>query len=261
MTPGDIIDLHAIPEWQKIVVLPLLGVVAKHLWDRYRARLAPLRWTATYQAMAFATDDLGWGKVELLYDGSPAQNLHMIYVQIQNASSRDLSNLRVDLVANDGTIVLRSAGSLRGGTNAFLFATEYSNALQLSAAGTLTSIDRANWLRRTSFVVPFLNRGTTADFKLLVARFDYATPSVSIAIEHGGVKVLHQPPAKEVWGVREGPAISVGIVVSLLVSYAAMHFGVRTALLVGFAWLVGAGAQLVGAGTVRLWRLLAGLIE
>src|SRR5688500_9793677 len=97
-------DFTTIPSWVPFIGLPVAGAVAKHLWDRYRGRLATLRWTVTYQAMAFATEDFGWGKVELLYNGSPAHNLHMAYVQLQNASSRDLANLRVDLNADEKSI-------------------------------------------------------------------------------------------------------------------------------------------------------------
>ena len=259
--PFSLADIRALPEWVKLVVLPLAGALAKLVWDRYRGRLAPLRWTATYQAMAFATEDIGWGKVEILYDGSHAQNLHMAYVQLQNASSRDLANLRIDLLAGDGTVALRSAGMLRGGTNAFPFADEYAHVLQLSADGKLSEVDRASWLRRSSFIIPVLNRGAVADFKLLVARFDYATPVVSLSVEHSGVRVLHQPPAKEIWGVRDGPAVLVGVLAGLSASYAILQYGVRAGIVVGIAWFLGAVAQHVGAATVRLWRAVTALVE
>ena len=250
-----------IPEWIKLVALPATGAIAGHLWSRYRARLATLRWTATSQAMAFATEDFGWGKVELLYNGSPAQNLHMVYVQVQNASSRDLASVRVNVTANEKTIVLRSAGTLRGGDLAFPFADDYAKAIKASVDGTLTEQDRLMWLPRSHFVIPVLNRGAIADFKLLVARFDYATPSVAVTVEHQGVKILHQPPAKEIWGVREGQATFVGIAAGLGSGYLALHYGIPPAWLVAIAWFLGAAGQHVGAAVVRCWRALLSIAD
>jgi hypothetical protein len=211
--------------------------------------------------MAFATDDTGWGKVELLYDGSPAQNLHMAYVQLQNASSRDLVNLRVDLVADENTIVLRSAGALRGGTNAFQFSDDYSRIIHLAGENKLPEQDRGFWLRRSSFGVPVLNRGATADFKLLLTRFDYATPSISLTNEHQGVRVLHEPPVDVTWGVRVGQAIVVGVVVGIGTAFLAMRLGMDKRWLIVLAWVLGAVAQHIGAAVVRLGRWLMTLAD
>ena len=73
--------------------LPAAGAFAHHLWARYRGRLSALRWTVRYQPMAFATDDFGWGKVEILYNGQPTKNLHIVGIELQNASSHDLEDL------------------------------------------------------------------------------------------------------------------------------------------------------------------------
>ena len=255
------LSVPAVPEWAKLVALPLIGAFAKHLWDRYRNRLSTLRWTASYQAMAFATEDTGWGKVELLYDGSPAQNLHMAYVQLQNASSRDLSNLRIDLIANENTTVLRSAGALRGGANAFRFSDDYSHIIQLAGEDKLPEQDRGFWLRRSSFAVPVLNRGATADFKLLLARFDYATPSVTLANEHQGVRVLHEPPVEMTLGVRVGQAIVVGIVTGIGTAFLAYYLGMDPRWLIVLAWVLGAIAQHIGATVVRVGRWLMTLAD
>jgi hypothetical protein len=211
--------------------------------------------------MAFATEDVGWGKVELLYNGLATHNLHMVYVQVQNASSRDLANIRVNLTANDKTTVLRSAGVLRSGDLAFPFADDYATAIKASVDGTLTDQDRAFWLQRSPFLVPVLNRGSTADFKLLVSRLDHATPSITVSIAHPGVRVVHQPPAKEIWGVREGQATFVGIIAGLGSAYLALHYRMLPAWLVAFAWFVGAGAQHVGAAVVRLWRAILAVAD
>ena len=108
--------MQSVPDWiarhAGLIALPVAGAVAQHLWTRYRNRLSRVRWSVQYQPLAFATEDFGWGKVEILYDGNPASNLHIATVQVQNASSKDLSNLRIHVLADNAT-VLRSAAQVR----------------------------------------------------------------------------------------------------------------------------------------------------
>lgn len=51
--------------------------------------------------------------MEVLYDGKPTGNLHVVSVQITNESQTDLSNLELITELNEGSFVLRSAAQVR----------------------------------------------------------------------------------------------------------------------------------------------------
>lgn len=253
-------DLGSGPEkFAKLVGLPVLGAVLHHLWSRYRARLIPLRWTVQYQALALTTDDTGWGKIEILYDGQPTRNLHLATVQLQNASSRDLANVRIDAAVDAGSSILRSSGQLRGSLQYFPFAPEYGGILDEAMKRQLTPAEIAFWSKRSDFVIPVLNRAVVADFRFLIVRGDYALPQLTLGCEHVGVRLTHQPLAAETWGVRQQQAQLVGLIATGGIAAGAAWFHIAPWGIAAVSWAVGLCAILIGAVLVRGWRAFLGL--
>lgn len=257
MTQSAVADAFTAHEWVIYVGLPVLGVVVGHLWTRYRGRLKALRWAAQFQPLAFATDDFGWGKVEILYNGAPAGTLHVVNVQVSNDSQTDLANVELDLQTNEGTFVIRSAAIVRGAANGLVFAPAYAGALASFGHGLLTPLEVANWSRRSDFVVPVLNRGDVVDARLLVQRKDYLPPTVSVTCNHLGVRIKHQKPAQQFWGVNQALASWVGFFVGLGVVYATVRAGGATWSGALVPWLTGACGVLVGAALTKGWRWLS----
>lgn len=244
-----------------LLVLPVLGAVFQHLWSRYRSRLVTLGWTVQYQPMAFATHDFGWGQVEILYNKQPILNLHIAQVQVQNASARDLQNLQLDIQVTEGTRVLRSSGQVSGTLQDLPFASGYANALAAAGQASLPVEQVAFWVRRSDFVVPVLNRGGIVEARLLLARDDYATPSLMVACNHVGVRLKHQPLVQVFFGVRQPLAQVIGLLISVVLTGIALYLGAQTWLAALVAWVSGTFAILWGALTVRAWQWLIRLAD
>ncbi len=255
------IDFGILTKIGTLLGLPAAGAIATHLWGRYRQRLAGLRWTAQYQAFAFATDDFGWGKVDILYNGQPTRNLHVVNIALQNASSRDLENLRLDLVMDSGTRVLRSAGSVRGSLQGLPFAADYTHILNEAGKRTLTKSELDYWVGRSPFLIPVLNRGAVADIRLLVSREDHSTPQVTVGCDNKGIRLTHQPFVVEHLGVRQGQAQVTGVVLTIAALSLAVVSGWSGWKLGVLAWMSGAFAMTVGALAIRAWRALLHLAD
>ena len=243
------------------VGLSVVGALATHLWTRYRNRIVRLRWTVQLQRIAVASDDAGWGRVQILYDGNPMNNLHSATVQVQNTSSRDLANVRISLRAIEGTVVLRSVGYISGSFQAFPYAPDYAKIISDAATRQLTPQEYQVWSPRADFDAPVLNRGTVAEFTLLLGRNDYASPEVAVYCDHLGVALLHKPLEEETWGVRDDLAAGAGLLVGALGTAALILWGASKLLIGAVAFLAGALALFVGAGVVRLTRSIANLVD
>jgi len=207
--------------------------------------------------MAFATEDFGWGKVEILYNGQPAGNLHIVNVQIVNDSQSDLTDLELDVQMSEGTRVLRSAAQVAGTVNLLPFAGAYAAMLVEAGKRSLTAAELATWARRSDFRVPVLNRGGITDLRYLVTRTDFATPTVSVHCNHPGVRVRHEPPAQQYWGVNQTRASLTGLLVGLAAVTATVRAAGGTWWGVGLAWLVGACGVVIGAAIIKTWRWLS----
>jgi hypothetical protein len=255
------IDLPLLSKIGALVGLPVAGAIASHLWSRYRRRLAGIRWSAEYQPFAFATDDFGWGKVEILYDGQPTKNLHVINMALQNASSHDLQDVRLDLVMDSGTHVLRSAGAVRGSLQPLPFAPDYAHILTDAGKRVLTSVELDYWAGRSPFLIPVLNRRAVADIRLLVSREDHSTPQVTVGCDNKGVRLTHQPFVLEHLGVRQGQAQVVGVILTLAILSFAVFSGWSGWKLGALAWISGAFAMSIGALAIRTWRALVRMAD
>lgn len=237
-----------------VIALPILGALGQHLWTRYRNRLAELRWTATYTPMAFATEDFGWGRVEIKYDGHPTKNLHVVKVQLQNASSRDLSDLALGFFADTGTRVLRAGGQLRGAVEPFMFTDKHVADLDSVVQGRIVGPLVDLVLQRAAFRVPVLNRSGVAEFQLLTSREDHQQPVISVVLNHVGARLTHQPLAPETLGVRQAQAALVALFTAGFIITGLVLAGIGTVPLGIVSWFLGAFGLYVGAVVVRFTR-------
>jgi hypothetical protein len=247
-------DSFSTKDWLVYLALPLAGVILGHFWTRYRRRLVRLRWTYSNQPVAFTTPDFGWGKVDILYEGKPAGNIHITTVRLRNDSQVDLEGLEVQCQVTEGTMVLRSSAQVIGGLDALPFAPAYAGILAESGKRKLTVAELAVWGRRSDFVIPTLNRSAAVDLTFLLARADHAAPAISLYCNHRGVRLLHEAPAKMFWGVNETKAALVGLLVGLAVVFTVVRYGAATWPGALFPWLIGASGVAVGASAIRLWR-------
>jgi hypothetical protein len=253
----------------------LLGVGGTLLLERYRKRMATLRWDAHHFPIASALDDARFGKIEVTYNGAPALNLFLTTVRVQNASGTDLTDLELNLVFDENSMVRNAVAAVENAGKGLAFAPTYEAALrefgekekQRKEKGIQPDAqdvkNLADVMRRRDYIVPVLNRGTTVEVRLLVQRFQANTsPYVTVHTEHAGVKVAHrgpQPPFT-IFGVDLRIAGPVGLF--------AMGAAVWTlAALYGWNWsvaaafLMGTFAQLTGILLVRGFRVLRGLFD
>lgn len=234
-----------------------IGVIGTHLWNRYRGRLAQLRWNAQVQPIAIASEDASWGTIQILYDGSPRNNIHSAAIQVQNASTRDLEKLHVILQLNAGTTMLRSGGHLSGSVLSLPITAEYSGIIQRYHTGPpLTPAERQQWDSRADYFVPVLNRGAVAAFSVIVAREDREAPVIWTHCDHPGVRLTRQDAAASTFGVSNGVAGLMGCLLTLGLVALAIVMGLPSwgVALITFTFAV--FAIHTGALLVRAARLI-----
>lgn len=234
-----------------------LGAVAHRLWQQYLQRMVTVRWSATHETLAAGGDNPTWGRIDILYNGSPAGNLlQLCRVEIENESgSRNLSNVCVSLQYDQpGPEILTGGGALDGSNQWFpwapAFTAEFDNYLAMSDADRPPNTDLS---RRRDFVIPVLNRGAKAVFFFLV-KPNVANPTLSVYCEHLDVRLKHRPERPMIHGVVQAHAGWTGLVVGFLVAVALATGLTNIWAAVFVALLVGAFGQLLGVAVIRGWR-------
>lgn len=70
-----------------------LGFVPRELWQRFRGRMATLRWSVRHVSIAATAVDDRFGKLEVLYNGSSVGNIFGCLLEVENESSVDLTDV------------------------------------------------------------------------------------------------------------------------------------------------------------------------
>jgi hypothetical protein len=256
------LDLDSAPARLFILVgLPLLGALGGHLWTRFRDRLARLYWSANHTPMAFATEDIGFGKVEILHNSQPVLNIHMTRVALQNDSNRDLANVTVNIGFLEGSRILRSFGFLEGGLRPLPHAPDFDRRLAAAVDGHATEGEVTTLLSNHDYTIPVLNRGSTASFAILVTRVDYSMPVVSLSVVHPGATLSYREPVPLHFGVPRSQALLWGLVVDVIALLALWYFSPPLWVAVIVALLLGLYVLALGALAVRMRRLVVKLIS
>jgi len=220
-----------------------------------------LNWSAEHVPMALATADTGYGEVQVLYNGQPTVNLHVTRVYVRNESSRDLTNVVMHLAYVDGTRILRSVGFQPGSLVTFPHSEAFNQQLGRALAAQPLQADIDYVLRNHEYRVPVLNRGSTAQFGLLVTRDDHARPTVSLDISHPGVKLDYREPGIDAFGVPRTQAQIAGTLLGLLTIILLIVWKVPTPWSAPLGWVTGAFILLIGAIVVKVFRFLGNLLS
>lgn len=234
------------------------GAILAQLWRRYRERMVTLRWQALHQPIAISTQDALFGTVEVRYNGNPVQNLFFSTIDVQNESNSDLTNLDLNLVFNDGTVIYISHGAVQGSANMLPFAESFAADLDRFVGSQPDDPQRpllaATLSRRRDYRVPSLNRGASLQIGMLVQAQPGRQPIIQLASDHSGLKLIFQGPRHLLFGVDQNIATLTGLLAGIVIiaAISATPLGRGAAMAVGFG--VGCVTAVLGALLVRAFR-------
>ena len=258
MTLKDIVDQL----WRPLTVVPLvLGGLATHLWQRYLNRLAAFRWTAMHTHIAVSGDHPHFGKVEVLWNGSPTKNLHFCTIELENESSRDFSDVEIRIVYADGSQIY-GEGQLSGTTQFMPWTKRYVAEVDALTKAEAHKADPAvhNALARREYVIPVFNRGTRFFITYLV-NSPVEAPYVNVTLDHVGVRAYQRPQRPNMlYGVWQTYAAVVGLLAALIITVVTSLLTRRIWLVATITFTVAAVGSLLGAGIIRAWRWIVRVV-
>jgi hypothetical protein len=235
-----------------------------HFVRRFRERMATVRWSAWHQSIAIGGHDDTFGKVEVLHNGVPVHNLSMSYLELENESTRDLTNLHFSVHYADGTRFLYSVALLRGGLGLALgpiYTAGVTTFLAIPEGQRPANVADYQFLWTTrDYVVPILNRGAKVDFAALVEVPPGINPKAQLTCVHKGVRVRAKPPQPVMFGVNQNHGVSVGFVLGVMGIFVLAQLGAVDFWPIFLAFLAGATVLLLGALALHLVRLVVRVI-
>jgi hypothetical protein len=198
-----------IPTTISLIVTGLASLVIGVYLEKFKGRITTLSRKISSQAIASASEDEYWGHIKVLYNNYEATNLNFFTIEIKNESSRDVSNVIVDLKVDNDSMILASNGYLNDSNTYLLLTNEYfqyyvdvtkrnDEELKQVDLGKLKETDKDPTLARElkyvttlkKYVIPVLNRDKKSTFNILVENFKGIYPTVNADIVQEGIRLV-----------------------------------------------------------------------
>lgn len=235
----------------------LVGALLGHLWSRFRGRVQTLRWTPQVQRLAASGSDQHLGTVEVLYNGSPADNLYLVGVQVVNDGNRDVENFELQIGFRDGTFFLSGSAQLKSSLRVLAWSSDFAQSFDaaLTKGEDLTPSEREPLITNRFYHIPVLNRGHSIESAFLVHAPPGVIPQPIVQALVAGVRLKEEPPKPAVWGVRQDLAGIIGLLGGTAALVVLGLYGLVPGWpVVTLAFVIGAFGQLIGVAVVKVWR-------
>lgn len=234
----------------------VLGGFVTHLWNKFKNRIITLKYSVWHSPLGSSVDDARFGSVKVLYNDSHVKTLFMSTVLLCNESSRDLSDLEIDISCDPDSAILISTGKNKTSLNELSFTDHYAWLLGENKPESMSYI-----FHRRDYKVPVLNRGDKINFALLVTNSKGQQPYIILSCDHPGVKIKFAKGVPELFGEPQRSSALLGIIVTLVLCAPIICLINSKFVAVVVAALAGLFAMLIGIALRKLGKLILKILS
>lgn len=243
----------------------VVGGFGRYFWERYDKRLAPFRWSVSYNHVAIAGADPAFGTIEVRWNNTPVTNLQFCNIEFENESGRDFQDVEVKFWFQDGTRI-HGLGTLQNTAQEFPYTASFQRRLDAvfaaaaaahGARPAVPDLEINQLFGRREYRIPVFNRGAQFAITFLVHPGGAGQPNLEVYCDHPGVRLLHRAQRPMYLGVPQAQAGWVGLVTAIFLSFGVAQLSDKTAVVAAAAFLFAAFAAEIGAGLIHLKRRIS----
>jgi hypothetical protein len=209
------------------------GFAASIIQRKFDNKETVLKKRVFTQQLGFSVESQDWGNIQILYNDKPSNNLYTLTVEIINDSSKDFSNLTVEISVPLDCTIYRHFGqlwyddlikdlSLKNDFYTYLEDVRLRyNSLRDNNQIIPEELNKevAFVTRHRKFELPVFNRKTKSVFHFLVENLDNEEPSINVSILEPGIRITtFQEEAKQKELKKKWTEI-ISVLLFILLSY------------------------------------------
>ena len=235
----------------------LFGLLVKYCFDLYKGRISRARYRIDKAFLGASAHDAFFGKVQVLYNNHPVQNLYLCNATLVNESRRDFEDVKVTVWCDEDSLILVSSASKTDSIRFLSFTEDYTKEQSSITDETIKDV-----LRRREFAIPVFNRRDQLSFVNLVTNDQREEPELFLHCEHQGLRLSADwtEPAM-LWGERQNNALLWGLVITILGLIGLIHWVESATWLVVSAYIAGLMCLFPGWVMVKLLRILKSIVD
>ncbi|MGV3707597.1 MAG: hypothetical protein ACO1Q7_02070 [Gemmatimonas sp.] len=245
---------HTLWDIAQIAIGAVLGALLTIVVQLSLAKRSRFSYTVRHDRIAFAADDAIFGTVRVLWNDRAVSNLYYSVLELHNDSLKDFEKIEVRVFTNNARLLTDTAG-LAGSSYAIDWADSYKQRLKVAEGtdATIGQIQAHNSER--VYTIPVMNRGQVVKFTYLVEALE-SSPSIWMDTVHTGVKLRYGASPELFWGVSQGWAVVVGILMSAGIVVTCLRLTDSAVINAWVAFGASAVALNIGALVIKGWRYL-----
>ncbi len=199
----------------------IMGLVVKHYYDLYRNKIQIIKYTISKVFAGASEDSKIFGKVQVLHNDIPVENLYLCKIDFINTTNKDFKDLKIDVWCDLDSEILTCSALKKGSIHVFKPTKEYMEECRNITTGNSAALNRS----RRPYDIPVLNRNDEVYFSCLVSSKKGVDPLISLACEHAGLKfeAIDVLPSM-VWGENRTHGVIYGIIISAILMIPTLYF-------------------------------------
>jgi hypothetical protein len=195
----------------------VVGGVATAVVNYFRNRLRTLEYRVFHDRVAFAADDTIFGNVRVTWQNTEVRNLFVCTAVLENATTKDYSNLKVKIFTGDETLLLTQYVELVGTSFTPGFTDEFKKLIEVPDGQQPTTQQFNTYHHNREFIIPTFNRGQKLLTRFLVTVPNSTQgPAIWMDALHTGLKLKYAPNHNQILGVSVKITVPFAITISLI---------------------------------------------
>ncbi len=235
----------------------ILGLLVRYYFDLFKNKIAKLRYEINKSFLGASGHDYYFGKVQVLYNDRPVQNLYLCTINLVNSSNKDFKDVEITVWCDVDSIILVSNAQKYGSIEPLKFTSQYLQQCQNVTERNKTLV----WTRRI-YHIPVLNRDDNITFSCLVTNSKGREPGVFLNCDQQGLKIEPTFVKPQLfWGERQDISALWGLIICALFIAPVVYFTPSKILVAIMVFIMGAFCIIPGVLIVKLSRKIKSLLR
>ncbi len=240
-------------QYISVIAGGLAGIFTSWLTQRVLNRRGIFSYSVTHNRVGMTTEDRIFGSVAVTWNGNTIPNLYLSTIDMKNESLNDYENVIVCTFTSD-TKLMTEQSQLLETPNILEWSEKYKKQLHVEDGSIPTDFQQTHYNGQREHVIPIFNRGQTIRITYLNSAQSSSMPNIWLSTSLKGVKLKFQGPQNQIFGVHQGQAAFVGVLIGIVVLVALALITLEPWIIAISAMTYGFVAQIPGAYTIKLLR-------
>lgn len=252
---NEIISKIGCHAWTAITYMA--GLITMYFFDLYKNKISKLQYSISKSSLGQSGQDDYFGKVQVIYNDNPVENLYLCNINLVNTSNKDFKDIEITVWCNIDSIILASSARKAGTINVLLLTHAYMEDWKNTGEHNIKLLNS-----RRPYAIPVLNRDDSVSFTCIVSNPNKAEPHIYLDCDHPGLKIEPTFIKPQLfWGENQSVAALYGLFITAAISIFITYYFQSKVIVVPVVFSLAAFLLIPGVVALKIFKKIKKLIR